>query len=66
MPVVMLSSLTQSGAATTLRAYELGAVECFPKPLKVSPEQFAKNVSKLARSCWRPPTATCAKNGPTT
>ncbi len=49
MPVVMLSSLTQSGAVTTLRAYELGAVECFPKPLKVSPEQFAKNVSKLGK-----------------
>ena len=34
LPVVMLSSLTQRGTETSLRAYELGAVECFPKPLK--------------------------------
>lgn len=49
MPVVMLSGLTQSGTETSLKAYELGAVECFPKPLKATPEQFAKNVSKLGR-----------------
>jgi two-component system chemotaxis response regulator CheB len=30
LPVVMLSSLTQSGTETSLKAYELGAVECFP------------------------------------
>ena len=40
MPVVMLSSLTQSGTEVSLRAYDLGAVECFPKPLKATPEQF--------------------------
>ena len=28
MPVVMLSTLTQAGADTTIRALELGAVEC--------------------------------------
>ncbi len=49
MPVVMLSGLTQSGTETSLKAYELGAVECFPKPLKATPEQFAKNVSKLGK-----------------
>lgn len=49
LPVVMLSSLTQSGTETSLKAYELGAVECFPKPLKVTPEQFAKSVSKLGK-----------------
>ncbi|MES2493169.1 MAG: chemotaxis protein CheB [Pseudomonadota bacterium] len=49
MPVVMLSSLTQSGTETSLRAYELGAVECFPKPLKASPEQFSKTVGKLGK-----------------
>ncbi len=32
MPVVMLSSLTQAGAETTLRALELGAFDCFGKP----------------------------------
>ncbi|PEQ12796.1 chemotaxis response regulator protein-glutamate methylesterase [Novosphingobium sp. PC22D] len=49
LPVVMLSSLTQSGTETSLKAYELGAVECFPKPLKSSPEEFAKIVSKLGK-----------------
>jgi len=32
MPVVMVSSLTQSGAEVTLRALELGAVDFFAKP----------------------------------
>ncbi|MGE7206023.1 protein-glutamate methylesterase/protein-glutamine glutaminase [Sphingomonas sp. NPDC019816] len=32
MPVVMLSTLTQAGADTTIRALELGAVECCAKP----------------------------------
>ncbi len=49
MPVVMLSSLTQSGTETSLKAYDLGAVECFPKPLKVTPEQFGKSVAKLGK-----------------
>jgi len=49
IPVVMLSSLTQSGTEISLRAYDLGAVECFPKPLKATPEQFAKTVAKLGK-----------------
>ncbi|PLK26663.1 chemotaxis protein CheB [Novosphingobium sp. TH158] len=49
MPVVMLSGLTQSGTETSLKAYELGAVECFPKPLKATPDQFAKTVGKLGK-----------------
>lgn len=49
LPVVMLSGLTQSGTETSLKAYELGAVECFPKPLKATPEQFAKTVGKLGK-----------------
>lgn len=49
MPVVMLSSLTQAGTETSLKAYELGAVECFPKPLKATPEQFSKTVGKLGK-----------------
>ncbi len=48
-PVVMLSSLTQAGTEISLRAIELGAVDCFPKPLKATPEQFAKSVGKLGK-----------------
>ena len=32
MPVVMVSTLTSRGAEATLRALELGAVDCVPKP----------------------------------
>jgi len=49
IPVVMLSSLTQAGTETSLKAFELGAVECFPKPLKATPEQFNKTVGKLGK-----------------
>jgi len=49
IPVVMLSSLTQAGTDISLRAIELGAVDCFPKPLKATPEQFAKSVGKLGK-----------------
>lgn len=49
LPVVMLSSLTQAGTGVSLRAYELGAVECFPKPLKATPEQFAQMVGQLGK-----------------
>jgi len=49
LPVVMLSALTQSGTEVSLKAFELGAVECFPKPLKATPEQFAKTVGKLGK-----------------
>jgi Chemotaxis response regulator containing a CheY-like receiver domain and a methylesterase domain len=49
LPVVMLSSLTQSGTEVSLKAFELGAVECFPKPLKATPEQFQKTVGKLGK-----------------
>lgn len=49
MPVVMLSGLTQAGADASVKAFELGAVECFGKPLRSTPEQFAKTVSKLGK-----------------
>jgi two-component system chemotaxis response regulator CheB len=49
MPIVMLSSLTQAGTEISLKAYELGAVECFPKPMRATPEQFTKTVAKLGK-----------------
>lgn len=49
MPVVMLSSITQAGTDAALKALELGAVECFPKPMRVSPEQFSATVAKLGK-----------------
>ena len=57
MPVVMVSSLTQTGAEATIRALELGAVDCFGKPqidlksglLEASAELIAK-VKTAARA----------------
>ena len=39
-PVVMVSSLTEKGAATALSALELGAVECVGKPSARDPNSF--------------------------
>ncbi len=47
MPVVMLSTLTQKGADVTLQAIEIGAVDCFPKPQKATPDEFEKISAKL-------------------
>ena len=32
IPVIMISNLTSHGAETTLRALEIGAFDCVPKP----------------------------------
>jgi two-component system, chemotaxis family, protein-glutamate methylesterase/glutaminase len=50
MPVVMLSTLTQKGAEVSLRAIELGAVDCFPKPQKVTTDEFDKISSALCKT----------------
>ena len=49
MPIVMLSTLTQKGAEVTLKALALGAVDCFPKPTKATPDEFAKISGKLCK-----------------
>jgi two-component system, chemotaxis family, protein-glutamate methylesterase/glutaminase len=47
LPVVMLSTLTKKGAEVTLRALEIGAVDCFPKPTHASPAEFERVSGKL-------------------
>lgn len=47
MPVIMLSSIAQAGSGTATKALELGAVHCFPKPLRTTPEEFDATVAKL-------------------
>jgi two-component system chemotaxis response regulator CheB len=49
MPVIMLSTLTQKGAEISLRAMELGAVDCFPKPKQASPDEFDKISDRLCK-----------------
>lgn len=49
MPVIMLSTLTQKGSDATLKALELGAFECFPKPQRATMDEFAKIGPRLAK-----------------
>lgn len=49
MPIVMLSTLTQKGAEVTLKALEIGAVDCFPKPTKATPDEFERISGKLCK-----------------
>jgi two-component system chemotaxis response regulator CheB len=49
MPVVMVSTLTQAGAEMTLRALELGAIDCVGKPADATgtQEALAEIVAKV-------------------
>lgn len=49
MPVIMLSTLTQKGADVSLRAMEIGAVDCFPKPARATPDEFEKIAGALCK-----------------
>jgi two-component system chemotaxis response regulator CheB len=51
MPVIMISTLTHTGAATSIEALELGAVECVGKP---DFEGLAEKVKAAARARVRP------------
>jgi len=78
LPVVMVSSLTERGADTTLRALELGAVDFIAKPQLARPGELeayandlAQKLREAARARVRPrrsepvvPLARCALSGP--
>ena len=49
MPVVMISTLTENGAAATLEALELGAVDYIPKPKMGQAELLSANSDHLCR-----------------
>jgi two-component system chemotaxis response regulator CheB len=49
MPVIMFSTRTTEGAADTLEALRLGAVDCFPKPRVAAPAELDKIIAKLAK-----------------
>ncbi len=48
MPVVMVSSMTQEGADTTLAALEIGAVDFFAKPKAVQAQSMMQRGAELA------------------
>lgn len=47
LPVIMVSSLTQHGASATIRALELGAVDCIGKPTSGSPASLSELPRKI-------------------
>jgi two-component system chemotaxis response regulator CheB len=47
LPVVMISSLTERGATATVRALEIGAVDCILKPSSQHPDSFAQLADKV-------------------
>jgi two-component system chemotaxis response regulator CheB len=47
LPVVMVSSLTERGAAITIKAMELGAIDCVGKPSPQNPNAFALLADKV-------------------
>jgi two-component system chemotaxis response regulator CheB len=54
-PVVMVSSLTSRGASATIRAMELGAVDCVGKPSPDHPDSFSDLASRVkAAAAARP------------
>jgi len=48
MPVIIVSSLTQEGTSATMRALELGAVDCYAKPTGRNGDLLADDQGRLA------------------
>lgn len=53
IPVLMVSSLTQSGAESTLKALEYGALDFIPKNMSCDRENFAAELQKKVRAIAR-------------
>lgn len=50
MPVVIVSSMTERGAAATVRALEAGAFECFPKPTSIAAIRSDTSLARIVRA----------------
>ena len=53
LPVLMISSLTQSGAESTLKALEYGALDFIPKNMSTDRDTFAAELQKKVRAIAR-------------
>ncbi len=49
MPVIMFSTRTTEGAADSIEALRLGAIDCFPKPRVAVPAELDVVIKKLAK-----------------
>ncbi|MDP1027266.1 chemotaxis protein CheB [Sphingomonas sp. KR1UV-12] len=50
MPVVMFSTLTAKGAESSIEALRLGALDCYPKPTRATPDEVQAAIGKLAKT----------------
>jgi len=53
LPVLMISSLTEEGAETTLKAMELGALDFIPKSLEKDKEVFGREIRQKIKTISR-------------
>ena len=49
MPVIMFSTRTTDGAADSIEALRLGAIDCLPKPLVAAPAEIDAIIAKLGK-----------------
>ncbi|KQR87409.1 chemotaxis protein CheB [Sphingomonas sp. Leaf343] len=49
MPVIMFSTRTTDGAAESIEALRLGAIDCFPKPRVAAPAELNAIIAKLGK-----------------
>lgn len=49
LPVIMFSTRTEAGAADSVEALRLGAIDCFPKPRVASPAELDKIIARLGK-----------------
>jgi two-component system chemotaxis response regulator CheB len=68
LPVIMVSSLTQQGADTAMKALELGAIDCVGKPtggiLAINPKTFGLEVAQKVIAASQAHTKTLALRPP--
>ena len=55
MPVVMFSAQTAKGAASSIEALRLGALDCYPKPTRSTPDEVQKTIGRLTRTVKQAP-----------
>ncbi|RYF19621.1 MAG: response regulator [Oxalobacteraceae bacterium] len=62
MPVIMFSTLTAKGAESSIEALRLGALDCYPKPTRVTPDEMEAAMGKLAKTVKEAPKRFAALN----
>ncbi|WP_267347293.1 chemotaxis protein CheB [Sphingomonas sp. GM_Shp_2] len=55
MPVIMFSTLTAKGADSSIEALRLGALDCYPKPTRATPDEVQKAIGQLAKTVKEAP-----------